>query len=102
MKLRKGDTVQVMLGKDKGKQGAVERVYEKSDKVMVKDMNKVKKHMRKSESLPQGGIVEVSRPMLASKVMLICPSCKKRTRVGLLLGKDGKKRRVCKQCSKVI
>ena len=102
MKLRKGDTVQVMLGKDKGKQGAVERVYEKSDKVMVKDMNKVKKHMRKSESLPQGGIVEVSRPMLASKVILISPSSKKRTRFGLLLGKDCKKRRVCKQCSKVI
>ncbi|PJE63492.1 50S ribosomal protein L24 [Candidatus Roizmanbacteria bacterium CG10_big_fil_rev_8_21_14_0_10_45_7] len=102
MKLRKGDTVQVLIGKDKKKQGVIERTYANSNRILVKDINKVKKHMRKSESMPQGGIIEVNRPLSVGKVMLVCPSCKKATRVGIEVGKDGKKRRICKQCSKPL
>mgnify|MGYP001558136960 CR=1 FL=1 len=102
MKLRKGDTIQVLIGKDKKKQGVIERLYPNSNRVLVKDINKVKKHMRKSESMPKGGIIEVNRPLAVSKVMLVCPSCKKVTRVGIEVGKDGKKRRICKQCSKPL
>ena len=102
MKLRKNDTVIVLRGKDKGKEGVVEKVYIAAQKVLVKDINKFKKHVKKSEAFPQGGIVEVNRPMDVSKVKLVCPQCKKPARVGYEIGKDGKKRRMCKQCKKVI
>ncbi|MCR4326828.1 MAG: 50S ribosomal protein L24, partial [Candidatus Roizmanbacteria bacterium] len=86
----------------KKKQGVIERLYPNSNRVLVKDINKVKKHVRKSESMPQGGIIDVNRPLTVSKVMVVCPSCKKATRVGIEVGKDGKKRRICKQCSKPL
>lgn len=101
MKIRIKDQVQVILGKDKGRIGEVERTYPKSNKIVVKGINMYKKHVKKSESFPKGGIVEINRPILANKVMIICPNCKQKARVGYLTT-DKHKQRICRKCQKVI
>ena len=102
MKIIKGDQVIVISGKDKGQKGQVERVYPKSNKIIVKGLNIYKKHMKKSEAYPKGGIVEVNRPIQISKVMLICPSCKERTRVGFSRDTKDRKQRLCKSVKKSL
>jgi len=97
MKIKKGDTVLVIAGKDKGREGKVERVYRKAGKVLIPGINMYKRHVKKSEQMPQGGIVSLPRPLPVCKVMLICPVCKKPTRVGYRIEKN-KKFRVCKKC----
>lgn len=101
MKIKKGDKVLVLAGKDKGKAGVVERVFTKTGEIIVAGANIVKKHVKVSKKYPSGGVVEIARPMLAGKVELICPNCGKATRVGYdIKGKD--KARVCKKCGKAI
>jgi large subunit ribosomal protein L24 len=102
MKIKKGDKVIVVQGRDKLKMGVVERVYEKSDKLLVKGINLYKKHVKKSEAFPKGGIVEVERPLTAGKVMIVCPKCKKRARISYKLNTKGNRERVCRQCKQVI
>ena len=102
MKIRVGDKVKVRIGKDRGKVGVVERVYEKSERILVKGINVVKKHVKKSEQYPQGGKIEVNRPMTIGKVMVVCKSCKEPTRVGYVINKQRKKQRVCKKCKQVM
>lgn len=97
MKIRKGDKIRVTAGKDKGREGVVDRVYPKSNRILIQKINIYKKHIKKSEKMPQGGIVEVPRPLDAAKVMLICSKCGKLTRVGYKIEKN-KKYRVCKKC----
>jgi large subunit ribosomal protein L24 len=97
MKIKKGDKVKVTTGKDRGREGVVERVYRTQDTLVIPGMNLYKKHMRKSQELPNGGIIDVPRPIPVSKVMLICPKCSKPTRVGYEIDKK-KKYRVCRQC----
>lgn len=101
MKLRKGDKVKIIYGKDKGRDGIIEKVYKKQGKILVGGVNIYKKHVKKSEQFPQGGVVEVSRPLDISKVMLICPSCKEMTRINFEI-RDGKKVRVCHKCKSII
>lgn len=101
MKIKKQDQVEIILGKDKGRTGEVEKTYSKSKKLVVKNINMYKKHVKKSEAFPKGGIVEISRPILANKVMLICPNCKQKTRVGYSVTSTGKQR-ICRKCQKVI
>lgn len=101
MKIKKGDKVIVLSGKDKGKTGTVERVFSKTAEVVITGINIVKKHVKVSKKNPAGGVVEISKPLKAGKVSLICPSCGKRTRIGrTTIGKE--KSRVCKKCGKVI
>lgn len=99
MKIKKGDTVIITIGKDRTRQGKVDRIYPKSEKVLIENMNLYKKHVQKTESTPQGGVVEIPRPLPISNVMLICSKCKKPARVRYEL-KDGKKLRICKKCGK--
>lgn len=101
MKLRKGDTVIIITGKDKGKKGKVERVSLKSGTVLVPDTNMYKRHVKKSEAFPQGGIIDIARPLDIAKVALVCPQCGKATRVGYLVDGSGKKR-ICRTCKAVI
>jgi len=101
MKIRKGDKVKVIYGKDKGKEGVVEKVYQKAKKVLIAGVNLYKKHIKKNQKMPQGGIIDIPRPLAVSKVMLICPKCKKPTRVGFLK-EEKKKLRVCKKCESKI
>jgi large subunit ribosomal protein L24 len=101
MKIKKGDKIRVMVGKDKGREGKVEKVYRKMKKVLVLNINTYKKHIKKNEKLPQGGRVDLPRPIDVSKVMLVCPKCGKTTRVGYSIEKS-KKYRICKKCGSKI
>ncbi|PIP15192.1 50S ribosomal protein L24 [Candidatus Roizmanbacteria bacterium CG22_combo_CG10-13_8_21_14_all_35_9] len=101
MKIKKGDKVKVMAGKDKGREGKVEKVYLKSDKVLIANINIYKRHVKKSEQMPKGGIVDVPRPLAVSKVIVICSKCGKTTRIGYKIEKS-KKYRVCKKCKSKI
>lgn len=101
MKLKKGDKVKIIVGKDKGRQGVIEKVYDKQNKALIPGINIYKKHIKKSEKVPQGGVVELPRPIDVSKIMLVCAKCGKPSRVGYEVNK-GKKSRVCKRCDSKI
>ena len=96
--VKKGDTVQLMWGKHRGKRGKVLQVLTKDGKVIVESVNIVKRHSKPTQKLPQGGIVEKEAAVFSSRVMLVCPKCSKVTRVGHGYLGDGTKVRVCKQC----
>ena len=97
MKVRKGDRVHVIAGKDRGKEGAVIRVLPKVDKVIVEGVNTVKKHQRATRTTMQGGIIDRDMPVHVSNVMLVCGQCGP-VRVGHVIADDGVKTRVCKSC----
>jgi len=97
MKIKKGDKVKIIYGKDKGKEGKVDRVYPKNNTALILGINIYKKHIKKNDQFPQGGKVEIPRPIDLSKVMLICPKCGKTTRVGFKIEKN-KRLRYCKKC----
>jgi large subunit ribosomal protein L24 len=101
MKLRKGDTVKVLSGNDKGKTGEVLEVIPKKDKVIVKDVNIRKKATKPRKAGEAGGIIASEHPVTASKVAVVCPKCGKAVRVGYKVEKDNKVR-VCKSCGTEI
>ncbi len=101
MRIKKGDKVRIIYGKDKGREGVVERVYKRQRRILIPGLNIYKKHIKKSEKIPQGSLVEVASPIDISKVMIICTRCGKKTRIGFKLTK-GKKIRVCKECKSKI
>ena len=98
MQIKKGDTVKILSGKDRGKQGTVLRAYPAEGKIKVEGVAVVKKAVRPNQQNQQGGIVEQEAAIDASNVMLVCPSCGKPTRVGHDVNDEGKKVRVCKKC----
>ena len=100
--VRSGDTVVVLSGKDKGKQGKVLQVSPKEGKVIVEGLNVVTKHVKPRRQGEQGGIVEAEAAMYASKVQLVCPKCGKATRIAHKILDDGSKVRVCKSCEEEI
>jgi len=102
IRLKKGDLVQVLAGKYKGKQGHVVATHPSENKVTVEGVNIVKKHQKPDRAHPQGGIVEITKPIWVSKVAVVDPSTKKPTRVGYKLDKDGGKTRVYKASGKEI
>ena len=102
MNIKKGDTVRVLSGKDKGKEGQVVRSLPSKQRVVVEKVNMVKKAMRPTQQNPQGGIMSVEAPIHVSNVMVVCPECKQPTRVSHRVTVDGKKVRVCKKCGKDI
>lgn len=101
LNVKKGDTVVVLSGKDKGKQGKIIQALPKKSQVVVEDVNKVKRHTKPSLKAPQGGILQKEMPLNVCKVQLICPACNKPTRVAHKTV-DGKNSRVCKKCGEVI
>jgi large subunit ribosomal protein L24 len=107
MNIKKGDTVLIIAGKDRGKQGIVSRALPQVNKVIVEGLNIAKKHIRPQGQTRQGGIIEKAMPLQVSNTMLICTECGKPTRVAhdrRPMGTDQKMRsvRVCKKCQKVI
>jgi large subunit ribosomal protein L24 len=96
MKIKTGDKVRVMRGKDAGKEGTVTKVFLKADKVIVEGVNIVKKHQKPSNANPQGGIVDVEAAIHVSNVMLLDPESNKPSRTGVEI-KDGKKVRIAKK-----
>jgi len=101
MKIKKGDTILVINGKDRNKTGKVLRVLPTQDSIVVDGINITKKHVKPSRSNPQGGIIDITKPIANSKVMVICPHCSKATRVGYQLNEKGKLR-ICKQCEAAV
>ena len=101
MKVKKGDTVLVIKGKDKGKKGKILRTFPKEMKVLVEGINLVKKHQRPKKEGEKGKIVELSQPIFLSKVKLVCPKCSKPTKIRYEI-EGGKKIRLCKKCKNVI
>ena len=104
-KIKKGDQVKVISGKETGKTGKVIRVDREHGKVFVERLNLMKKHTKPHpKKNPQGGIIEREAPIHISNVMLVCPSCGEPTRVGYSVLDDGDKVRVCRRadCGKTI
>jgi large subunit ribosomal protein L24 len=97
MKLKKGDEVEVLGGKDIGKRGAVMRVYPSAGKVIVDRVNIAKKHQKPTKATMQGGIIDKEMPINASNVGLVCNSCGKATRIGYRF-EGVKKIRICRKC----
>lgn len=101
MKLKVGDTIKVTLGKDQGQTGKIEKVFPKTNSIMVTGINQYKKHLKPQGDKQPGGIIDITKPLNISKVALLCPQCKKITRVGYQ-GDHKKKVRICKKCLKII
>lgn len=101
-RVRKGDTVVVIAGKDRGKSGKVLHVYPLTLKVMVEKINMIKRHTKPNQQNRQGGILEREAPIHLSNVMVYCPACQKPVRVGSKTLADGTRTRVCKQCDQPI
>ena len=107
MNIKKGDTVLVTTGKDKGKRGVVSRALPQVNKIIIEGLNIAKKHIRPQGQTRQGGVIEKAMPLQVSNTMLICTECGEPTRVGherRPVGADQKVRvvRVCKKCHKII
>jgi large subunit ribosomal protein L24 len=102
IRLKKGDKVIVTTGKFKGKTGNITAVHPKENKVTVEAINVVKKHQKPTQAHPQGGIIEITKPLDVSKVAIVDPTTKKGTRIGYKLDKDGKKTRIYKSSGKEI
>ena len=102
MSIKKGDTVVVLSGKDKGKQGTVLAAMPDSRKVIVEKVNVVSRHTKPRQQGEAGGIIKKEAPIYACKVMRVCPKCKKPTRPASKLTADGKRVRVCKKCGAEI
>ncbi len=101
--VKKGDTVEVISGEDAGKRGKVLEVRPKEGRVVVEGVNILRKHVRPNpRTNTTGGVVEQPGPIASSKVMLVCPSCSKPTRISRQRSADGKPVRVCKHCGKPI
>ena len=98
MHLRVDDTVEVMAGDDRGVRGRVLSVDRHAGKLIVEGVNKVYKHVRRSQRNPQGGRLSKEMPVQVSNVLLVCPSCGKATRTGARYLDDGSKERFCKKC----
>jgi len=101
MKIKKGDIVEIIIGKDRGKRGRVLKVWSKKKKIIVEGLNLVVKHTKPRREGEKGQRVRIPAPLWLSKVMLVCPHCKKKTRVGFKFF-DNKKARICKKCKEII
>jgi large subunit ribosomal protein L24 len=101
MKIKKGDNVKVVIGKDKGKTGKVEKVFSKENKVVVSGVNLYKRHMKARSQNQPSEIITLVKPLPVSNIMLICPKCHKETRVGYRIEK-GVKSRTCAKCESKI
>ncbi|MBL7058127.1 50S ribosomal protein L24 [Patescibacteria group bacterium] len=111
MKIKSGDKIKVITGKDKGKTGKVLQLFSQKNRASVDGVNLLIKHIRPNKSGEKGQRVEYPAPMNLSNMMLICPKCKKTTRVGYIVNKvvdkekeknKEKKVRVCKKCKESI
>jgi len=101
-RIRKGDKVKILSGKDKDKMGKVLKVIVSKKRVVVEGANIVKKHMRKRSEAEPGGIREVPAPVHISNVSLFCPNCNRETRFAIKVLEDKSKIRVCKRCGRPI
>lgn len=102
LKIKKGDTVQVNKGKDKGKKGRVLNILVAENRALVEGINLVKKHKRKTQQDQQGGIVSIESPISVFNLTLVCKNCGRPARVGFRFLEDKTKVRFCKACQQVL
>ncbi len=102
IRIRRGDTVQVIAGRERGKSGKVLQVVSGKQRVFVEKLNLIKRHTRPNQKNRQGGIVEREGSIHLSNVMLLCPQCNKTTRIAIKLLEDGTKLRRCRKCGEMI
>lgn len=100
--VKRGDTVQVISGKEKGKSGKILKAYPGKGRVIVEHVNMIKRHTKRRSQGQGGGIIEREGTLHASNLLLVCPSCRKATRLGHKMLEDGTKARVCKKCGEVV
>lgn len=102
MSIRTGDQVVVVAGKDRGKRGRVERVLPEANRVIVENVNMVRRHLRRQPGALQAGIIDKPAPLNRSNVMLVCPNCNQPTRESRATLPDGSHARVCKKCGEIV
>ena len=102
MHVKRGDTVKVIAGKDKGKEGKVITAIPSKNKVIVEGVAMVKKHQKARMQGQESGIINMEAAIDASNVMRVCPSCGKAARTGIRIFEDGSKARYCKKCNAEI
>jgi len=100
--VRRGDTVAVIAGRERGKRGKVLRVLPIGGRVLVEKINMMKKHQRPTQKLRQGGIIERESPLALSNVLVVCSRCDKASRSGIKRLADGRKLRICRRCGESI
>lgn len=100
--VKKDDLVMIVAGKDKGKSGKVLRVLPEKERVVVENLNLIKRHTRPSQTNSEGGIIEKEAPIAISNVQLLCPGCSKPARTGIKVLEDGSKARFCKKCNEIV
>jgi len=101
-KLRKGDVVQIIKGKDKGKKGKIISVLSEGKRAIIEGLNLAKKHKKQTSQDQKGGIVQIEAPVAIGNIMYVCKACNKPVRVGFSILKDGSKTRVCKTCKEAL
>lgn len=101
MKIKKGDNVMVLAGKDRGKTGVIESVNPDNSRIVVKGIAKAKKHVKPNRKNPAGGIIDINLPIDSSNVAIVCPGCGKPTRIGYKVA-EGTKTRICRRCSQSV
>lgn len=99
-KLRKGDEVKVMSGKDKGKIGKIEKVFTKEALIVVAGLNQYKRHVKGRAGYQKSEIITLTKPLSMANIQFVCPHCKLPTRLGYSI--EGKKQRICKKCGKTV
>ncbi len=102
MHVKKGDTVELISGKDRGKTGKVLTVFPKTNRVIVEGINMLTKHVKPSQEMQQGGIIHQEGPVHGSNVLIYCPKCKRGRRAGKKILKDGTRVRVCRTCGETL
>ena len=102
MRVKKGDTVAVLSGRDKGKNGKILRVFSTAGVAVVERINLVKHFERKSQQNPAGGIVEREAPLPLAVLAPLCPRCNRGVRTGWSVAADGSKQRICRRCKDVL
>ena len=100
--VKKDDLVMVVAGKEKGKSGKVLRVLPEKNRVLVENLNVVKRHTRPSQANKEGGIIEREAPIAISNVQLLCPGCNKPEQTGFKVLDDGRNVRFCKKCNEIV
>jgi large subunit ribosomal protein L24 len=102
LKIKKGDMVQVMKGKDAGKKGKVLMVFRASKRILVEGLNFHKKHRKQTRQDQQGGIINIEAPIAVGNLMVVCKNCNVPSRIGFQTTKDNVKNRICKKCNGVV
>ena len=102
MRIRKGDTVFVLSGREKGRRGRVDRVLSEKDRVVIEGVNMITRHVRPRPNVRQAGRIQQEAPIHLSNIMLVCNHCTQPTRAHISFLEDGKKVRTCHKCNEPI